>query len=135
MKEHTNHKQNDYHIRLPGQYEFESWIRHCLVHFLNIFIKRVREPSCTCFLCTRRFFLKNILTYVFCLCVGLRGSSKHTIRTITSQWENALYINSSLRQCETLFHPRPYNYYHPRMWVGNVFSHVCVSLCFCLFRL
>ena len=41
------------------------------------------------------------------------------------------------------------NFYHPRMWVGNVFGHVCLSvclsvcmsvclsvcLCFCLFRL
>ena len=27
--------------------------------------------------------------------------------------------------------------YHPGMWVGNVFSHVCMSfcVCFCLFRL
>ena len=50
-------------------------------------------------------------------------------------------------------HSLPDNYYHPRMWVGNVFSHVCLSvclsvcvsvclsvcvsvcLCFCLFRL
>ena len=28
------------------------------------------------------------------------------------------------------------NIYHPRMRVGNVFGHVCVSVCvFCLFRL
>ena len=46
---------------------------------------------------------------------------------------------SSQFACEVKYYfQSSIDYYHPRMWVGNVFGHVCMCvcpLCFCLFRL
>ena len=114
----------DFLIRLPLKVNRNVWVSEC------IFPDRIKTFQTST---SVGYFFRNtnLKKCSFMECSDIVWNSSNLVlrwRHWKIPWYNFL----------TLQHPAGnFSNYHPRMWVGNVFGHVCLSvcLCFCLFRL